>query len=52
MRRGSVHLIRPGDEGRFHEVARFGQDAVELLVRALVEAGAVRRRLVAKLFGG
>jgi len=52
---GMNHILLPGraeDEGRFDDVARFGLDAVELLVRALVAAGATRRRLAAKLFGG
>lgn len=52
---GMNHILLPGraeDEGRFDDVARFGLDAVELLVRALVAAGAGRRRLAAKLFGG
>jgi len=52
---GMNHILLPGraeEEGRVHDVARFGLDAVELLVRALVDAGASRRRLVAKLFGG
>jgi chemotaxis protein CheD len=52
---GMNHILLPGraeEEGRFDDVARFGLDAVELLVRALVAAGAARRRLAAKLFGG
>ena len=52
---GMNHILLPGraeDEGRVDDVARFGLDAVELLVRALVAAGAARRRLAAKLFGG
>lgn len=52
---GMNHILLPGraeDEGRLEDVARFGLDAVELLVEALVNAGAARRRLAAKLFGG
>ena len=52
---GMNHILLPGraeEEGRFDDVARFGLDAVELLVSALVAAGAARRRLAAKLFGG
>jgi chemotaxis protein CheD len=52
---GMNHILLPGraeDEGRLDDVGRFGHDAVELLVRALVAAGASRRRLAAKLFGG
>ena len=52
---GMNHILLPGraeDEGRIADVARFGIDAVELLVRALVAAGAKRRHLASKLFGG
>jgi chemotaxis protein CheD len=52
---GMNHILLPGragDERRLDEVARFGCDAVELLVHELAAAGAVRRRLAAKLFGG
>lgn len=52
---GMNHILLPGraaDQERLGNVARFGHDAVELLVRALVESGASRRRLRAKLFGG
>lgn len=52
---GMNHILLPGradDDRRMGEVARFGHDAVELLVQALVAAGASRRRLAAKLFGG
>jgi len=52
---GMNHILLPGraeDGGRFEDVARFGRDAVDLLVGALVAAGASRRRLAAKLFGG
>jgi chemotaxis protein CheD len=52
---GMNHILLPGravDQERLGNVARFGHDAVELLVGALVEAGASRRRLRAKLFGG
>ena len=52
---GMNHILLPGraeDEGRVEDVARFGQDAVELLLHALLEAGASRRKVAAKLFGG
>jgi len=52
---GMNHILLPGraeEERRLDEVARFGLDAVALLVRALVAAGAARGRLAAKLFGG
>jgi chemotaxis protein CheD len=52
---GMNHILLPGRaglEGRFDDVARFGLDAVELLIRDLVAAGAARKRLAAKLFGG
>jgi chemotaxis protein CheD len=49
------HILLPGssrEAGRLDGLARFGADAVELLIAALLEAGASRRRLEAKLFGG
>jgi chemotaxis protein CheD len=52
---GMNHILLPGravNEGRLHDVARFGLDAVELLVGSLVDAGARRPHLKAKLFGG
>lgn len=52
---GMNHILLPGRAGdgrRFEDVSRFGHDAVELLVRDMVRAGANRRRLAAKLFGG
>lgn len=52
---GMNHILLPGradDDRRLGEVARFGHDAVELLIHALVDAGASRGRLAAKLFGG
>lgn len=52
---GMNHILLPGraeDQRRLQDVARFGHDAVELLVRALGDAGARRRRLAAKIFGG
>lgn len=52
---GMNHILLPGraeDEAGLRHVARFGHDAVELLVAALGQSGASRRRLRAKLFGG
>ncbi len=47
---GMNHILLPGDpkEGR---ASRFGVHAMELLINALMQRGADRRRLVAKAFG-
>lgn len=52
---GMNHVLVPGrahEASRAEAVARFGRDAVELLVEGLGAAGASRRRLKAKVFGG
>lgn len=51
---GMNHFLLPGDsDGRASSAAeRHGVHAMELLVNALLERGAVRSRLEAKLFGG
>ncbi len=52
---GMNHILVPGrahEASRADAVARFGHDAVELLVQGLLAAGARRKRLAAKLFGG
>lgn len=49
---GMNHFLLPGAlEGRKHDVER-GVHAMELLINALMRAGARRDRLEAKLFGG
>jgi chemotaxis protein CheD len=51
---GLNHFLLPGDDGRHPEgeSVRHGVHAMELLVNALLRAGARRDRLEAKLFGG
>lgn len=51
---GMNHILLPGrgDTEDVRDFARFGLDAMELLIRNLLGAGAERRRLVAKIFGG
>ena len=51
---GMNHILLPGraDMRAFDLPARFGINAMELLINALMGEGAERRRLVAKLFGG
>src|SRR5580658_1230516 len=51
---GANHILLPSDEltdpSRLE--ARFGVHAMELLINAMMQLGADRRRLVAKAFGG
>lgn len=51
---GMNHFLLPGGDGRRSEgdCVRYGVHAMELLVNALLQAGARRERLEAKLFGG
>lgn len=51
---GMNHFLLPGDRREHDELdaQRYGAHAMELLVNALLAAGAQRRRLQAKLFGG
>lgn len=49
---GMNHFLLPGDEGPASEQQKYGVNAMELLINALLQAGASRRRLKAKLFGG
>ncbi len=50
---GMNHFLLPGRRGRADaESLRFGVHAMELLVNALLAAGAKRERLEAKVFGG
>lgn len=50
---GMNHFLLPGDGGEIgQEAARYGAYAMELLINALLQAGASRGRLDAKLFGG
>jgi chemotaxis protein CheD len=50
---GMNHFLLPGDnEQQIRAAERYGAHLMELLVNALLSAGATRQRLVAKLFGG
>ena len=52
---GMNHFLLPGEiskSGAGGNAERYGVHAMELLVNALLERGAVRSRLEAKLFGG
>lgn len=49
---GMNHFLLPGDDGQSGMAARHGVHAMELLVNALLQRGARRERLQAKLFGG
>ncbi|MCC6918012.1 MAG: chemotaxis protein CheD [Alphaproteobacteria bacterium] len=48
---GMNHFILPGDEGGPDSV-KYGLNAMELLINALLQRGALRSRFEAKLFGG
>lgn len=51
---GMNHFLLPGEDGRSHsrEAERYGDYLMELLVNGLMQKGAQRDRLEAKLFGG
>lgn len=50
---GMNHFLLPGDACADRgESLRYGVNAMELLINALLERGAIRSRLEAKLFGG
>ena len=50
---GMNHFLLPGEDGRAEpDALRYGVNAMELLVNALLGAGARRSALEAKLFGG
>ncbi|MFI4997943.1 MAG: chemotaxis protein CheD [Hyphomicrobiales bacterium] len=51
---GMNHFLLPGDTGRApsQEAERYGVHLMELLVNGLLQRGAKRQRLEAKLFGG
>lgn len=48
---GMNHFLLPGDEGGGDEL-KYGVNAMELLINGLLQRGATRSRLEAKLFGG
>lgn len=49
---GMNHFLLPGDLDDAEVGERLGVHAMELLINALLQAGASRRRLQAKVFGG
>lgn len=49
---GMNHFLLPGDETGGSEHMKYGVNAMELLINGLLQAGAVRSSLRAKLFGG
>lgn len=49
---GMNHYLLPGDADSSGDSMRYGVNAMELLVNGLLQKGASRRRLQAKLFGG
>lgn len=51
---GMNHILLPGraDLKRFNEPARYGINAMEILINSMLELGARRDRLRAKVFGG
>ncbi len=51
---GMNHILLPGtaDMRRFNTCARYGVNAMELLINRIMAVGGDRRRLVAKVFGG
>lgn len=49
---GLNHFLLPKWEGQGLRTPRYGDVAIEQLIRDLEELGAVRRRLKAKVFGG
>jgi chemotaxis protein CheD len=50
---GMNHFLLPDGEGRIDaEATRYGAYAMELLINGLLQIGAMRHRLEAKLFGG
>jgi chemotaxis protein CheD len=49
---GLNHFLLPGGGGSDTNTVKYGLQAMELLINALIRAGAQRNRLEAKLFGG
>jgi chemotaxis protein CheD len=49
---GMNHFMLPGEAGALAEAGRYGVEAMERLVRTLVQKGASRKTLEAKVFGG
>lgn len=49
---GMNHFLLPGDAEASGDSVKYGVNAMELLVNGLLQKGALRSRLQAKLFGG
>lgn len=49
---GMNHFLLPGDASSGAESLKYGVNSMELLVNGLLQRGALRNRLQAKLFGG
>lgn len=49
---GATHFLLPGWDGKGTRSARYGDVAVSVLLQKLLEAGAERGQLRAKVFGG
>lgn len=49
---GMNHFLLPGQDSQDRTALKYGLHAMELLINALIRAGAQRGRLQAKLFGG
>lgn len=49
---GMNHFLLPGEREGAGELMRYGVNAMELLINGLLQKGAMRSRLQAKLFGG
>lgn len=49
---GMNHFLLPGGQGQGSKDMRYGVHSMEILINELLKNGAVRRRLVAQLYGG
>ncbi|MBY0563594.1 MAG: chemotaxis protein CheD [Hyphomonadaceae bacterium] len=49
---GMNHFLLPGDASNGGESLKYGVNSMELLINGMLQRGAVRRRMQAKLFGG
>lgn len=49
---GLNHFLLPGDDGDAGEEMKYGVNAMELLINGMLQKGAARGRIQAKLFGG
>jgi chemotaxis protein CheD len=49
---GMNHFLLPGERGEDSESMKYGVHSMELLINGLLQRGAIRSRIEAKLFGG